>query len=248
MALFDTLDIPDALLDLWNAIFAVGNSGTTLGYRYSPSSRSPARRTALSVRSLLVILQPIWYDLTGAQYDAWEAYWSTLPFGPHSGLNGWPGSGFSAFVYENAKCYRAGLDWMLWPPTYNMVYNGDFALGSSGWTLVNATISAGQCNFADPLHNAQLHNNFAFTFDLRAGHTYRIQIEIGAGTGQLNWGLDMPFGPHPTVDWTDDAGAGALSHDVAIEDDFAGTGFYVQTNGIALTTCDNIAVYDLGPT
>ena len=248
MALFDTIDIPAGLEDLFNALFAVGNNGTSLQTIVHPTVASPIKRAMLNNKSLFVMLEPIWLTLSGEQQDAWGLYWSTLPFGSHSGADGWPGSRYSAFVYENAKCYRLGLPWMLWPPSFNMIYNGDFSSGADGWTNFGVTFAGGHCIFTSLHPNGEIITASGHRFDFSAGHTYRIEMYLGAGTGNFNWGIDFNGPPHPDASWNDAAGAGALSHDVAFDDDATYAGFFVQANGAFSGYVATLAVYDLGVT
>lgn len=137
MAKVSDLDIPPGLEEPYFKIvqFASASSQDRIVLRRS----SPARNRFYTVgdRSLFVLWAPLYNSLSTDRHDAWTAYWESLPFGDHSGLSGWPGSGFSAFVYANAPRYEAGLDPLLDPPAANLIYNGSFNGNANGWDINN---------------------------------------------------------------------------------------------------------------
>jgi len=130
-------DVPAGLESIFNPLLSYTFGLTSLGYRFSPSSASANRRMSWISRSLFVLWEPIWDGFAGPRRAAWTAYWETLPFGSHSGAGGWPGTGYSAFVYVNAPRKRAGLDLLLDPPGLELIFNGNFDGNSDGWSLVN---------------------------------------------------------------------------------------------------------------
>lgn len=116
MALFDTLSIPSGLEDLFNKILALGNAGTSLQFKPPVVVKTAIKKARLNNRSLFVLWYELYDGFSTGRKTAWTSYWGSLPFGSHTGAGGWPGSGFSAFVYANAPRYKAGLDLLLDPP------------------------------------------------------------------------------------------------------------------------------------
>lgn len=86
----------------------VAGSETVLSGRTGRATRW--RLPQQEMRSLVSQWAPIYRSLGTSCRAGWTAYWEMLPFGPHSGLGGWPGSGFAGFVYYNALRRRAGQD------------------------------------------------------------------------------------------------------------------------------------------
>lgn len=109
------LNIIAGLEEAFWKIFQPQNAETqnVLLSRITPASTK--KKSALALRSLFVLWESLWDSFTQTRKDAWQTYWSTLPFGDHSGLHGWPGSGYSAFVYVNAPRYKLGLPLLLDP-------------------------------------------------------------------------------------------------------------------------------------
>lgn len=107
------LDIPPGLEDPFWATFQLGNNSlqTKLILKTAFPIRSRVNRLVLN--SLFVLWQDLYNGLESACKASWEAYWLTLPFSDHGGGGGFPGSGFSAFVYLNAPRYKLGLDLIL---------------------------------------------------------------------------------------------------------------------------------------
>jgi hypothetical protein len=119
------IEIPPGLEEAYfGAVALLGgvNPNTIMSRKGSPAKKNFAR---VFSRSLFVIWESIWDSFDSTRKTAWTNYWITLPFGSHSGSSGWPGSGYSAFVYFNAPRYRDGLDLILDPPT-NLLLNGSF--------------------------------------------------------------------------------------------------------------------------
>lgn len=138
MAKFFGLDIPSGLEDAFNAIVSVVEGNSALNFKHRPSGKSIVRRSGLAAQSLFVLWQSLYDGFDSTRKGKWTDYWGTLPFGPHSGSNGWPGSGFSAFVYVNAPRYKAGEDLLLDPPAGygpELITNGGFDGNADGWVL-----------------------------------------------------------------------------------------------------------------
>lgn len=130
------IDIPAGLESAYQAVvsFLGGNNPNTI----ITTRPSPAKKnySVLGSRSLFVQFRDTYNALSGARHIAWRSYWISLPFGSHAGAGGYPGSGFSAFVYVNAPRYQAGLDLLLDPPAIgNLLVNPSFVGSVSPWEL-----------------------------------------------------------------------------------------------------------------
>lgn len=145
MALFDGLDIPPELETLFNALLSLGNNSSSLGKRPVVSSGDTLKKRVLNNRSLFILWKSLYDGFDSTRKGAWQLYWATLPFGSHSGSNGWPGSGYSAFVYVNAPIYKVGGDLQLDPPTINIVVNGGFSPTPDPWDFDDEP----NCSWAD---------------------------------------------------------------------------------------------------
>lgn len=127
MVKFEELDIISGLEEAFFRIWQLNDKATALAM-YAKKT-SPARKNFSRVgsRSYFVQLQSLYNSFTSLRRSAWDAYWNTLPFGSHAGANGYPGSGYSAFIYINAPLWKAGDDLILDPPLVtNMLINGTF--------------------------------------------------------------------------------------------------------------------------
>jgi hypothetical protein len=181
------LDIPPGLEDAFWSIFQFSNTSQNV---LNVKSSIPTRhKNAISkMNSLFVKWQSLYNGLSSARHIAWTSYWETLPFGSHGGANGWPGSGYSAFIYVNAPRYANGLSLLLDPPAYpELVPNGGFVGGYSPWTLFeNMTWSANQLNFISttPYAEAMLYYE-DYTFKLEYEATFRFQFDYVVSVGQL---------------------------------------------------------------
>lgn len=127
MVKFDELDIISGLEQAFFNIWQLNNKDTALamyGKRTSPARKNFSR---VGSRSYFVQLQSLYDSFTTMRRSAWDAYWATLPFGSHAGANGYPGSGYSAFIYVNAPLWKVGDDLILDPPMIdNLLVNGTF--------------------------------------------------------------------------------------------------------------------------
>jgi hypothetical protein len=146
------LDIPAGLENLFNSIFRPQGLNT-LDFL---TTQSPVKQkyayALLALRSFFVMWQDLYNSFDSSRRSRWDAYWLTLPFGSHSGANGWPGSGYSAFVYLNAPRYKKGLDLLLDPPFgVELLQNIDFSEGANHWQLIrNCSIQSGHLVFVNP--------------------------------------------------------------------------------------------------
>lgn len=118
MAKIFGLDIPSGLEDLFRAVLQLKPNGDVEGIGLTLPKTTYRKNQGLRNRSLFVSLESYWDAFDSTHKTAWTEYWETLPFGPHSGDNGWPGSGYSAYVYANAPRIKEGLDLLEWPPGY----------------------------------------------------------------------------------------------------------------------------------
>jgi len=183
MAWYDTLNIPSGLEELFAKVLQLKPNGTITGIGVTLPQQNHARAKRTSDRSPVVLLHPYWLTCTSLQKLAWQSYWSTLPYGTHVGAGGWPGSGFSAFVHVNASRLKAGLDILLDPPVYaNLVPNGNFAGNADGWGLINLQYVASDLEMIDTTQPAECTSD---RFALKGGHTYRVSMEVGAGTADV---------------------------------------------------------------
>jgi hypothetical protein len=252
MATFSGLEIPSGMEDLFYKIFAIGNSGTSLGYRFVPSVAAPQRKASLSNRSLFVRWCSMYDAFDSGRKAAWTAYWATLPFGGHTGAGGWPGSGFSAFVYQNAPHYQKGEALELDPPVLNLVYNGDFSLGDAGWHLYDgAVVTAGVLHLdglPNPYNAPNASTDDAHLITLESDATYRLQCWRDADAGaDLNFfrvrSYDGRF--YNIADFG--AGVGVVSTDFYI---FQGTADWTlgifSNNAPSLLSVDDIKLFKIG--
>ena len=197
MATILGLDIPDELLHLFQAVLQLKPNGTINGVGLTLPKTTQRKNTLLRGRSFFVQLQPYWVSLTSLQKAAWEAYWETLPFGDHSGSGGWPGSGYSAFVYINAANYRNGDDIQLDPPSLlgpELLTNPNFETGDD-WDLQDYTAFVDD-HFEIHAEGDEYFGEISQVFDDGlANGMYRVEVEISIPAGVVGnytpiWGGD----------------------------------------------------------
>jgi len=149
-------------------------------------------------RSLFILWQDLWASFSIQRKSDWALYWATLPFGSHIGAGGWPGSGYSAFVFENAPRFKLGLDLILDPPLGlgpEIVTNPSFALNSNGWILDGAFWSGG--NICVPFIGTGYLADITQSFGLILENAfYRVQIVASvpngiAGEARAPWSGDL---------------------------------------------------------
>lgn len=133
----DGLDIPLGLEQLFYNIFRPLDFTIDTTLATNKPRASYRQKSVLNAQSLFVRWQGLYNGFDSSRKMLWTAYWETLPFGLHTGGNGWPGSGFSAFVYVNAPRFKASEDLLLDPPSSfpELIVNGDFNGNATGWTL-----------------------------------------------------------------------------------------------------------------
>ena len=110
------INVPPGLEEAFAGVVALlggNNPNTIISTKPSPEKKNFKR---VADRSLFRLWQISYNDLTPTMKQLWTDYWITLPFGTHAGNNGYPGSGYSAFVHINAPRYQAGLPPLLTPP------------------------------------------------------------------------------------------------------------------------------------
>ncbi len=129
------IDIPFGLDEAFFRIFQFGDNTTQSKLILKSARPTRAKKNAWNIRSLFVLWQDLYNSFDIGRRGSWEAYWLTLPFSDHGGGGGWPGSGYSAFVYVNAPRYQLGLDPLLDPPVSNLLTNGNFNGNTTGWFL-----------------------------------------------------------------------------------------------------------------
>lgn len=189
------LDIPSGLEDLFFKIFQFGNNTTQTTIVGRTGFVTRAKKISWNTRSLFVRWASLYDGLTGGRHNAWTAYWISLPFSSHLGAGGWPGSGFSAFVYVNAPRLKAGLDLLLDPPTGVVLYEEFFDSGVGTWELTNVTFGSSHANFSPVGGYAQLNTPNGELPDLQQGDTIRFSGYISAGSGTLVVFLEGTHGP-----------------------------------------------------
>ncbi len=136
------LNIPFGLEELFAKIFRPLISGSSDVVVTKKSPASTRQWKYLNEFSLFVRWQGLYNGFTTLRKIAWTNYWLTLPFGDHSGSNGWPGTGFSAFVYVNAPRFKNDLDLLLDPPaSENVIVNGTFTDELAPWEQVDSVWS-----------------------------------------------------------------------------------------------------------
>lgn len=111
------INIPDEFLTLWQKALHFLSDSTQTNVAANQAVKNKKNWIKQILNSYLPIFQPVYDGLPQYYRDAWTLYWTNLPFGPHSGAGGWPGSGFSAFVFLNAPRQKAGLPLILYPFT-----------------------------------------------------------------------------------------------------------------------------------
>jgi hypothetical protein len=208
------LSIPPEFAAFFEQILSLGNTGTTVGYKARPSSGDSEKRAGLRSISLFVLWQYLYDGLSSGRHAAWSAYWITLPFGSHSGANGWPGSGFSAFVYVNAPRYKLGQDLLLDPPRAygpELLVNPNFDGNADGWSLGGYNPPA----YTDHAIVAYSADDFQ---EFLAMQTAPMYFENYAN---YHWEIDAGFNyewPYGEVwfnfGWADEGGPSSVGHDV----------------------------------
>lgn len=149
MAYVPFLDIIVGLEEAYFKIVQFGSAVLSDTIRLRRSSPARSRYYLYSENSLMVRWDSLYNSFDTARKGRWTNYWATLPFGSHGGANGYPGSGFSAFIYANAPRYKNGYSLWLDPPILGteLITNGDFLTDLSGWTVFSgrAIWQAGNC-------------------------------------------------------------------------------------------------------
>lgn len=202
------LDIPPGLITQYQSVLTLAfyNANPTIKKRKYPVSY--AQRISFSNGSLFVKWQNLWGSFLAPRKLSWTNYWETLPFGTHSGTNGWPGSGYSAFIYVNAPRYMAGLELLLDPPSAlgpELVIDGNFTNGLDDW--INDWGSP-QITFADGavVFEALFNNGLIFLYqegsliiEAPGFSTFRITATYKSSTmyGEDAWaGTSQPYGTY----------------------------------------------------
>lgn len=133
MAKIFGIDIPSGLEEAYFKILQFANSITQDVVQQKGTIPTRTRKYAWKTQSLFLLWQDLYGGFDSTRKNAWTAYWITLPFSDHGGGNGWPGSGYSAFIYVNAPRYANGDDLLLDPPAGNLIVNGYFTDGLNNW-------------------------------------------------------------------------------------------------------------------
>lgn len=214
------------------------------------SGVSQAKKKQIVGYSLFLLWQELWSGFLAGRRDAWQAYWATLPFGAHSGENGWPGSGYSAFVYVNAPRYAAGLSLLLDPPT---IYGPELLASPNfedegDWTLDENAIWTPGAITVEPDSNEFFGIAYQVFAEGLADGMYHIELNITVPTGVVgyltpSWWEDEPayiIGAITTEGSGDYIGVGAsvggltnytIADDVNYTNDPTTNGFQIQIAG-----------------
>lgn len=110
------LSIPSGLEEAYMKVVQFGSASAQNVILKRRSSPARARFFYVGNRSLFIRWQSLYDSFTVTRRGHWTTFWESLPFGNHAGLNGYPGSGYSAFIYINAPRYEKGLSLLLEPP------------------------------------------------------------------------------------------------------------------------------------
>lgn len=136
MVQFDSLDIIPGLEEAFFDIVQWADQALGVKLNSKRTKVARANRAMYRNRSYFLRFQYIYNHYPQVIKDAWTAYWLTLPYGDHHGGNGWPGSGFSAFIAANHVSIRDFNTWHNVPPMeIELLTNGDFVGSAAGWTL-----------------------------------------------------------------------------------------------------------------
>jgi hypothetical protein len=208
------IDIPAGLEQAYNAVVnRLGglNSDAISKQKYVAKKRS---YFDFANNSLFILWQDLYNGLPSLFKVHWTTFWETLPFGTHGGLHGYPGSGFSAFVYLNAPRYKLGQSLILDPyPATNIIPNGDFSAGANNWFTQHVSITD-KAIFDPAFSNAVIITTP--NFNVFQGHTYRFSAFIGGTFGNLLVGITFS-GTHTNFIYNNfNAGVGYIQFDFTI--------------------------------
>ena len=208
MTTISGFDIPAGLEDLWNKIFQFGDNTTQTKLNLKNTCAVRTAKQRRNSVSLFVKWQVTYDTLTLGQKLAWTSYWGTLPFGSHVGKSGWPGSGFSAFVYVNAPRFKKGLALLLDPPNPNLLKDFYFTEGEKYWSAGDnwhlhtgyACMEAGEGDFGSWLWQ----NVYPLTNGVSYRVTFSLRIPVlnfdGSGDSSVSFrvhvGTDDADGEH----------------------------------------------------
>lgn len=190
------LDIPPGLITQFENALTYVVRGLTPTLSKRKPKVSYASQISFANYSLFVKWKDLWGSFLAPRKLAWAIYWESLPFGAHSGSGGWPGSGYSAFIYVNAPRYMAGLELLLDPPAEwgTEICPDPFFADGGLWTLDgDCTITGGKLIFSSVggSYQGTARIEVPMTFDLRE-RRYQFVIKIPDGVDPL---LSNPDGP-----------------------------------------------------
>lgn len=220
------LNVPSWATELYNRIIKPNSLLLldTLRLNYATVSRE--KKVQLKNSSYFVLWEPLWATFNQTRKDNWTDYWGTLPFGLHTGVGNWPGSGYSAFIYVNAPRFKAGQDLLLDPPTFDggLITNGQFKDGFDFWnydTDIWVTLEYLELygeimgwpadnwdSYGDPLYLGQnldlTTNDYRLEFDVNIPIGYEgfdtgLIIDLGGSDG-IQVGNTAGVGEHISID------------------------------------------------
>ena len=241
------LDIPLGLEDAFFRIFQFGNNIDQSVLLAKSAVPTRQKKKVWNIKSLFVKWQGLYNGLSGSRHTAWTNYWLTLPFGSHVGAGGWPGSGFSAFVYVNAPRYRDNLDLLLDPPAFTeLLLNGDFSAGGSDWVANNISFVSDHALFVPVGDYAEIDQTIDTIDYLIAGHTYRFSGFISSGAGSLSLFIQDGGGPMSGVEFYLSGGHSNFSGDHLADGSETDLLCAVYTEDGFDGYVDNLSFVDLG--
>jgi hypothetical protein len=248
--LYSELDIIPGLEEAYFSIFQLNQTWDygVLGSRICPASRY--RSPQLALRSLFVKWQDLYNSFDQARKNRWTSYWIQFGAGTHRGAGGWPGSGYSAFVWVNAPRYRAGLPLILDPQYINLLQNGSFSDGSVGWDFEHIIFGSSYAKF-NPLSGAHFLATLepsSYLFNVFWGHSYRVVFDYSLALGGEVGGIFFENSDPDDYTVSIPSGSGTVDYTVvAINTEYAG--FICFNDGSDLFSgleISNIRIYDLG--
>jgi len=212
MAKITGLSIPSGLEDFFKQVVGVKPYDALFRATLKLPAQNYFKALKTAERSLFRKFQFYYDQLDDTEKSRWQDYWGTLPFGSHAGARGWPGSGYSAFVYINAQKLRANLPMLYYAPgELELCFNGSFTGNANGWTLTNGcTYGSNRLNFPGPVFPYTPANALTTKDRIRCLNAGRVRVAFDlGGTGKL--GLAFYAGDSFTI--STEPGSGHYSYD-----------------------------------
>jgi hypothetical protein len=109
MAWYNTLNIPSGLEELFAKVLQLKPNLGVTGIGLTLPQQTVVKKKVTGSRSPFVRWQSLWQALNGTYKINWRFYWKILEHNNRPNVGGWPGSGFSGYVFINAPRYKASL-------------------------------------------------------------------------------------------------------------------------------------------